>query len=196
MFDVFPLGVLGLRGVDGLGTQTRCLGVTATFFDSASRCRGVCGVEVGVDFLVSFRTSVACLVIAKWELILFGDATMRDWGVPCFAGLDATFGAVALSISSGRGRTKGLQFSSLPSTAIVRRFARVWMPVLPVQREISIPCSTLECMRQDVPVHIGLLVRLPRTEEDITVERNIGRGSRNDNTEREVANVNVQGSCW
>lgn len=86
----------------------------------------------------------------KWALILLGVAVAVafavafDWDRPCFAGLgwaglrwlagfsDALFpGSAVLGLVM-----KGLLFSSLPKTAIVRRFARVWTPVLPVNAAV------------------------------------------------------------
>lgn len=47
-------GVWGVWGVEDLPASiTRCRGVTGTFFDNASRCRGVCGVKVCIGLRFS-----------------------------------------------------------------------------------------------------------------------------------------------
>jgi hypothetical protein len=94
----------------------RCLGVSVIFEASASRCRGVCGVARGLDFVGT--DDLVVLETEKWALILFGDDTTRFEGV-----------RVDLSCAAGEeiGLKNGLSFSSFPRTSVSRRFALVCM---------------------------------------------------------------------
>lgn len=97
----------------------------------------------GVSFpSLKMLTDVADLVTEKRELILFGVVVeMVDCGAPCFAGLvlAGLLTATALFTLSTAGLLvmNGLLFSSLPSTAIERRFARVCTPVFSAGRTWS-----------------------------------------------------------
>lgn len=145
-------------GVKGFpATITRCLGVTGTFLDSASRCRGVFGVATCIGFAFSSAEGQHSLIIRlviylrersfeilNCVLILVGDRAIRPPGVVCLAGTDACLddllGVMTGSASSSTSRismscvalrtllvTNGFSFSSLTIELRVRLLTRALM---------------------------------------------------------------------
>jgi hypothetical protein len=109
--------VCGVRGVNGRpATMSLCLGVTATFWASASRCLGVEGVQT--DFPGGGASAFA------GEFSSAADKGSRDPAVPCLAGVVPAFlprfvdGFSSTSIASPLctllffGVTNGFSFSA------------------------------------------------------------------------------------
>lgn len=166
-----------MRGVNGRpATMSLCLGVTATFPASASRCLGVEGVRNG------FSGSATCAFAGEFSVAV--ERGSRDPGAPCFAGAVRAFfprfadgfssaSSTSTSIASTLrtfflfGVTNGFSISaSSRMTNCARRFDRVETASAYRVRYVSTRKVRPECLPVASAV-AELRVLFPRTVEAI-----------------------------